>query len=501
LPYLKLFHAWGRIAIARKKSLLINLGLPIAFFLFTFYFMPLGEVFQFDPHDEGIELIKAVLHREGFALYTQIYNDQPPLFTILLSGWFRVFGQSIGAARLLTLSFSTLLVWAFCQTLRCYVGYLPAFIGTGLLIISCNFLRLSVSAMVGLPALALAMLSIYTFTLYKQNSARLTLLISATLLALSLQIKLFTGLLVPLLIFDLIQFRWLQGPQKGSRRLLGLEITTWLVTLIGVFALVGIQYNALSYEQLFHSHFDHTVTSVFDAASSYELIGSFLLQDFDYLLLAIPGIITLWQTKRWPQLLPLLWLIAALLLLWQHRPVWYHHYLLISLPLAWLATHGVMLSFEVLRQWRSPLAWRSATPMRARFAAGCVIFSLLLVPVKLGATQLENHRVLAQSPEHLELVQALRSNQPAMPWLFTDCPMYAFYAGLKVPPEIAVLSLIRIESQAITPAQLLAVFEKYRPKQTLLCKSPTLQNHINDYLGQHYTKIYENKLGIVYQLK
>ncbi len=460
--------------------------------------MPIGEVFQFDPNDEGIELIKAVLHRAGFALYTQIYNDQPPLFTILLSGWFQIFGQSIVAARLLTLSFSTLLVWAFSQTLRRYIGDVPALIGTGLLIISCNFLRLSVSAMVGLPALALAMLSIYTFTVYKQNSARLTLLISATLLALSLQIKLFTVLIVPLIIFDLIQFRVRQSPQKSARRALLLDLAIWLITLIGVFVLVGTKYHALSYAQLIHSHFDRAVTTAFDAASSYELMGGFLLQDIDYWLLAILGVITLWQTKRWAQLFPLVWLIAALLLLLQHRPVWYHHYLLISLPLTWLATHGVVLSFAVFRQWH----WRSParTSMPSRLAAGCVILSLLLVPVKLGATQLENHRVLAQSPERRQMVKALRAEHRSTRWLFTDCPMYAFYADLKVPPEIAVLSLIRIESRAITPAQLLAVFKKYHPEQTLLCKSSTLRATVSDYLNQHYAKIYENKIGIAYQI-
>ena len=465
--------------------------------------MPIGEVFQFDPNDEGIEVIKAVLYREGFALYSQIYNDQPPLFTILLSGWFQVFGQSIVAARLLTLSFSTLLVWAFCQTLRYYVGYVPALIGTGLLIISCNFLRLSVSAMVGLPALALAMASIYAFTLYKQTSARLALLISAVLLALSLQIKLFTALLIPLIIFDLVQFSLMQRPQKGLGRVLGREIAAWLITLISVFVLIGTAYHSLSYEQLIQSHFDRTVTTAFDATSSYKLFAAFLLQDFDYLLLAIPGVITLWQTKRWLQSLPLIWLIAALLLLVQHRPIWYHHYLLISLPLAWLATYGVMLSLVVFRQWqwRSPWQWPRGSSLRARFAAGCVIFSLLLVPVKLGVTQLENHRVLAQSPERVQLVNALMTDRRSPRWLFTDCPLYAFYAGLKVPPEIAVLSFIRIESHTITKTQLLAVLAKYHPEQALLCKSSTLRHDLNNYLNQHYVKIYKNKVGIAYQLK
>ena len=152
-----------------KKFLLFNLFIPAIFFIFAIYFMPIEQVFQFDTSDEGIELIKASLHLEGFALYTQIWNDQPPLSTIILSSWLSLFGKSIFAARLLTLSFSTILIWSFCQTLRIYLGNLPAIIGTLLLVISCNFLRLSVSVMIGVPALALAMLSIYLLTLYKKT--------------------------------------------------------------------------------------------------------------------------------------------------------------------------------------------------------------------------------------------------------------------------------------------------------------------------------------------
>ncbi len=479
--------------------------------------MPIAEVFQFDPNDEGIELIKAISHLNGFALYTQIYNDQPPLSTIFLSGWLQVFGKSILAARLLTLSFSTLLVWAFCQTLRLYLGSLPALIGTGFLIISCNFLRLSVSVMFGLPALALAMLAIYTFALYKQDSHKsdkqpdkqqrhtlsITLLLSGACLALSLQIKLFTALIIPLIMFDFIQAKSTQWQQKKFRRALVFDLATWLAALIGVFVLVGIEYHALSYEQLIRSHFDQTVKIAFDPASSYELVEAFLFQDFDYLLLAIPATIVLWKTKRWQQLLPLIWLILALIVLIQHRPVWYHHYLLVSLPLAWLATDGVVLSFAVFRQWNWRSPWRSGrgTSIYAQFAAGCVILSLLLIPVKLAVTQLENHRALTENPEHIQLIKALQIRQKSTHWIFTDCPLYAFDTGLNVPPEIAVLSFIRIESNTITKAQLLDVFEKYHPEQTLLCKSSTLQNKVHDYMNQHYLKSYENEDGIAYQLK
>jgi 4-amino-4-deoxy-L-arabinose transferase-like glycosyltransferase len=455
--------------------LLFHLVIPIGFFLLAYYFMPIATVFQFDSNDEGIELVKAMSYRSGFELYTQIYNDQPPLFTIMLAAWMQVFGQSIVAVRLLTLSFAMLLVWAFAQVLRFYLGNLPAAIGTVWLIVSCNFLRLSVSVMVGLPALTMAMLSIYALTFYQQSRSRLALIISGIFLALSLQIKLFTFLLIPLMVFEIIQFRW-----RRSRVFDGL---IWLAALISVFLSVGLYYHSLSYQQLVASHFDSGVKVAFDPVSSYQVVAGFLVQDIDYFLLAIPVAITVWKTKQWQHFLPIGWLIAAFILLLQHRPVWYHHYLLVSIPLAWLAA----IAFSTL-------------DMKRRWVKGCVILSLLLIPVKLGITQLENNRVVAQSPDRVQLVQALLpADRQASDWIFTDCPIYAFYADLKVPPEIAVLSFIRIESKAVTAAQMLAVFEQYQPQQALLCKSPTLRNYVQDYLNQHYTQTYANKAGRVYR--
>lgn len=122
-----------------KQFVWFNFFIPGAFFIFAIYFMPIWRVFEFDTSDEGIELIKTSLYLQGFDLYTQIWNDQPPLSTIILSYWFRWFGESIASARIFVLCSSTLLVWSFCQTIRVYVGNVAATLGAFFLTISCNF--------------------------------------------------------------------------------------------------------------------------------------------------------------------------------------------------------------------------------------------------------------------------------------------------------------------------------------------------------------------------
>ncbi|BAY13849.1 ArnT family glycosyltransferase [Calothrix sp. NIES-2098] len=489
-----------------KTFLLFNCIIPASFVIFTICFMPIEQVFQFDPSDEGIELIKATLHLDGFALYTQVWNDQPPLFTFILASWLDWFGKSIYSARLLTLSFSTILIWSFCQTLRIYLGNLPAIIGTLLLITSCNFLRLSVSVMIDLPSLAMVMLSIYTLTLYKQNftqkSSIFFIIISGALLAASLQIKLYTAFITPLIIFDLFLFHRNKNPQL--RRNLIFDAILWLTAFASVFIIIGMLCNSLTYEQLLQAHLNNNVKTAFPAGNSLKLAFSFLLQDFDYLLLAILATIVIFKNQAWEKSFPVLWIIIGFIALINHRPVWYHHYLLISIPLTWLATYGLTLSFSFFQQpkWYYKLKLVNLKEITVSgLAAGFVIFSILVTPIKLGVIIFENHRYIEQTQEHIQFVNILLKQKASTKWVFTNCPMYAFYSGLSVPPEIAVLSRKRIESKNITPKQIIAILDTYHPEQVLLCRSQTLQNYLNSYLNENYLKTYGNNLGTHYLLQ
>jgi hypothetical protein len=53
-------------------------------------------------------------------------------------------------------------------------------------------------------------------------------------------------------------------------------------------------------------------------------------------------------------------------------------------------------------------------------------------------------------------------------WVFTDRPIYAFQAGLSVPPPMAVLSAKRLFSGTITERDLLDILRAYRPGYVLL---------------------------------
>jgi hypothetical protein len=315
--------------------------------------------------------------------------------------------------------------------------------------------------------------------------------------------KLVTAFIAPLIIVDLIQTNFTHPQQKTVNRTLALDILLWIAACLLIFILVGISCHSLSYRQLWQTHFDASVKEAFNAGSSLKLTLVFLLQDFDYLLMSVAAVIALIKTKQWAHLFPFTWLIAAFIVLLTHRPVWYHHYLLFSLPLTWVATYGLTMAtrgWQLSRKFGLRIKPIKHWSLKG-FMAGCLIFSIFCIPIKLSVTQYENQRSVAQSEAKNHVVDVMREYKPFTHWVFTDCPIYPFYSGLPVPPEIAVLSLIRIKSNMITREQLLAVLEKYQPEQALLCKSATLRNDLEAYIQQHYVKIDEYSIGTHYLIK
>jgi hypothetical protein len=175
----------------------------IAFLTVIFMFYPFREIFEIDP-DEGINLIKGLLVEQGYSLYSEIWSDQPPLLTYLLAIIFRVLGYNVNAGRILVLVFSCVLLIGYFTYLRMVWGSKHALAGTLILILLPTYLGLSVSIMIGLPAIAFAVLSLLALAAWHQHRNYLWLILSAIVLCLSVFTKIFTGILVPVFVVGLL---------------------------------------------------------------------------------------------------------------------------------------------------------------------------------------------------------------------------------------------------------------------------------------------------------
>jgi 4-amino-4-deoxy-L-arabinose transferase-like glycosyltransferase len=507
------------INLERLPRPILALGVPLLFFAIVLCVMPIATTLQFDP-DEGLELAKASLYSQGYQLYDPIWNDQPPLLTLMLAGWLKLFGPQIVAARLLILAFSTVLVGSFFNTLTLILSPGFALLGTIGLCLTLDFLRLSVSVMQGLPALALVMLAIYlllriSLPLARTDAIRqppsiasvpwqsLGLITSGVCFGLSLQIKLYTALLMPACLLHLVVGSSLQDWQHLKIRRLGRGFL-WFASCALTVLVIAHLTHSLSINQVLGTHFDGAAQVSLQREPSWQLLLMFLAQDLDYTLLAGVGIYLLFkQRPQWP-ILPLVWLISVWVGLAYYQPLWYHYYPLISVPVVWLATYGLTQCFNVFRQkqWYRNLHWRSLKhPTLRGVATGFVIFAIALTPIKLTVNAVLNHQFVEESRHKLEVVQQVLAFQSSTHWLFTDLPIVAFYTGLKVPPELAVFSTKRIASGSLSDSELTRILKTYRPEQVLMGRYPKVQAALKPYLNQHYVKHYEKDKVTQYVLK
>lgn len=406
--------------------------------------------FEFNP-DEGTNLIKARLVREGFDLYKQIWSDQPPLFTALLSSWFGLFGSSVYSGRLLVLLFSILLLWGLYQNIRIRIDILTARIACLFLILSSGFPLLSISVMIGIPSLALAVLSLYCATAYACSGRKTELALSAGFMAFSLLTKFFTVFMVPIILLEIILRK--NQDKKTSDRVL-LPGIFWFSGVTLIYSLVIIAYFypelRLFTEQLFKPH----IAQINIPGADFSVIIRSLIQDFDLTLLAIFGLLTNLRAKKSGQiLLPGLWLGMTLLFFTLHRPVWDHYYLLISIPICWLAAIFFTRSLRKIRD-RKSLFYFPALLL--------IILTAAMAPLKLlDAGFLLD---LSGKGEERKVLDLIAGTQKANRWIFTDLPIYAFKGNLLVPPETAVLTVKRIPTTELIEQ----VLRKYKPGSILL---------------------------------
>ena len=490
------------------------MGVPVIFFLCAYWLMPIAEMLQFDP-DEGIELAKVTLYSKGYRLYDQIWNDQPPLLTVLLAAWLQLFGHSIVAARLLILTFSAVLVGAFHSTLRLSLKPAYALIGTLGLCLTFGFLRFSVSVMRGLPALSLAMLAIYFLSLglglgrtkatnFSANrsvrQAFLWTAASGVCFGIALQIKFIVLLIAPACLLQILYSR--HDDPASKQQVLRLA-ATWSFGVSATFLVVGLLTHAFHPAQLIETHLNAANQAHLQRDPSWLLLLMFLAQDLDCSLLAGLAVGLILARRLKAPALPLCWLLTVLIVLSFHQPLWDHYYPLIAVPVVWLATSALAQCFPSLgRRCRRPALQEKPirSPLQRCFVA-LMIVAVVLAPVKLGVTAVFNHQFVRASEAQRPVLEALQKFQPQTRWLFTDLPITAFYANLKVPPELAVFSTKRIESGNLSIEFLRKALQTYRPEQVLLGRYAFIERSLKPDLDRDYLLKYRQGEISLYVLK
>jgi hypothetical protein len=439
---------------ALKKILLWITAVALIFGLAARLNSGMKNIFEFNP-DEGTNIIKAELLLKQYSLYKQIWSDQPPLFTALLSGWFKIFGASAYSGRILVSLFSALLLLGLYLTIRLRTDKFTAGVACALLILSAEFIRLSGSIMIGLPSLSLAVLALYNATVFSYSGRKTPLFLSAAFMALSLLTKFFTFFLIPLILWELAcsrpEARKTFAAGKTSIAAPALWLAIGALIYFTVIAAYFYPDFKLFNEQLFRVHLAKQKIPYAD----FTLMFKPLMQDCIIALLAIVAIITNLFAKNRTIIFPASWLASAVLLLSQYRPIWYHYYLLGAIPLCWLAAIAI-------GQFPKSLKQKKPKSFLGYLTAALIIAAIIKVPLALYSASVSLKRSLIEDEK--EVLGLLTRHKGNSEWILTDLPIFAHATGLLVPPETAVLTPKRPPT-----AKLIApVLEKYKPDMVLL---------------------------------
>jgi len=364
-----------------RNPFILQFVVPIAYLgilslCFVFFYR-----FEYGP-DEGINVMKAMLLSGGYDLYDEIWSDQPPLLTYVLSIAFQIFGAKIHVARILVLSFSCILIWGGWRFLETIGGRAYAFSGSLLIILLPHFTTLSISVMVGLPALSLAMISFLAIAFWSQNRKTFWLVISAFFLGLSVLVKANTGFLAPIAVIGIFSSE-LFRKEAGSWSKKIMPAAIWALTFIfiaAVFLILFVGTDNIS--QLTQGHLKARQISSFKNLTLHSHLQYFLPTIF----LAVIGSAVLILNKKWDAFYLISWCCAAYILLLNHAPVWYHHQLLMSIPAALLAGCAVgeaVKSIPKLLKSRMIVSWKGFLTAIIVFGLAFLILSQVPVTYKI----------------------------------------------------------------------------------------------------------------------
>lgn len=454
---------------------------PLAYLLLMLRWFPHWNAFWIYS-DEGYNVMKALLVSRGYALYSQIWSDQPPLFTHLLAALYRVNGPTVFASRLLVLLFSCLLIWAAVQYLRLAWGDAAALAGALLVVLLPFFPSLSASALVGQPSLALAVVSLLALAYWHRGGSRLYLILSAAALGMSLLFKLFTIFLVPIFAAGLLAGEFFPLGVQRDRVSRIRPLLLWALVLV-IFALVlGFAMTGPDgVSQLIQPHVAASQADFSSGTQNYP-IAFYLRDSWSILLLAGVGAVYTVVQRRWLMFYSLAWMSAAGLILFNLRPVWFHHQMLVTIPAAFLAAGAVAETGRLLLQ-----ALRAPAGMGAKWiwlASGLAAITLVLAtrPMKaIDQFQLpESAPGEVRAPFEERVMRKVNQYADQTAWMVTDLPMFAFRAGILVPPELAVISGKRFSAGELSEQEIIDIVEQYQPEQVLVGRFdlPLLEQHL-----------------------
>lgn len=435
--------------------------------------------------DEHYEVMKALLWAQGISLYQVVWNDQPPLLTVVLGLAMRAFGANVVVVRAIATGFGVSLVAAHGVVVRAGSGVLAAVTAMLCLASAPGVMALCLSAMLEAPAIGMALWALYPILRWRNGGRWRWLALSSGLFAAALQIKLTALIALPALLVELVSI----GPYFNCRAGRWGIVAKW-VGMVGVAYTAGsIWLGMVRPAVFFAAHFSAGVTSQEPSGEGLSFLLSLFRDHWDGLCAAAVSLLVFrWRKDRASVRFPLIWLATATVVHSVHRPWWSIYLLHFAIPLSWIAGVGVARMVEEIGS-------RPVAPAGARFGRQWRLASLAVTAGLLfvfGAQRLWNFQTdLRHSPkiQDSRLILGMRRHFHETQWVYARDSMLPFHAGLPILPELAVLPAKRFWSGQISNAAIGSLLRRERPEQLLLLDREARDCLIDDFVRQDYRAV------------
>ncbi len=481
-----------------------------ALLVWLLFFCDVENVFEFDS-DDGNNVVKSLLVLEGHSFGDEIWSDQPPVFTFVVAGAFELFGTTMDVARAVVAAFSASVIFVVYDLLRRWGNHLHAIAGVILLCLSYRYIHLSLSVMIGLPAIAFAAFSLWctersqhTFALdrWMPRHANLAptptasrkqpslngwsgaawLGASGVACALSLGTKLFTAPIVAVIALATaaVGFR---APSQQPKTILTqvrggvVALTIWTAGLVvgGVVAFLPlIEAGTLSGLIEAHARSRQAATG---GADGVRALRHFLEDDLLLFSLATLGFISAAQKRKTGPLWFGLWFLACFIGLYDHNPVWTHHRTLLTVPAAVLAGYGIGQTWSSSARLPAAEETHPANSLTDRtsmqplpFFGLILLGTLLLFSHEDRIEEVTRPESWSNSRMDWRIFETFQKPAQHSTYVAAARPTHAFRANKPIPPNLAVTSSKRFVTGLLSANAVAQEIENYQPETVLISR-------------------------------
>ena len=406
-------------------------------------------------YDEGVYWQSLRALAAGKALFTSVYSSQPPAFLVLLLPGHLASGGGIVADRLTVLVLALAGIAAAGRTAGLLAGRWAGLLAAAVLAADPLFFRQSVTLQADGPSVALALVALAAAAEGRHRATPLLDAAAGGVLVLAVLTKLLAAAAAPALLVLLL------APAPGTRA--PVRVASAAAGGVVVAAALLLPF-APAWSELWRQ-----VVTLHLGARSLAAGGLDVQTVTRELPIAALGVAGGLVARRAPLLAAVggVWTAAAALLLAVQHPLWPHHAVAVTVPLALLA---------------GGLA--RALPDRIAAAACLLAVVASLVPAALVRAQQQAPAVDAP------VVAALRARTARGDLVITDDQFAVAQAGRDVPPELVDTSFVRVQSGDLTVAAVEAAADRPDVTAVLLASGRlALLPGFRAWAGEHFPEV------------